>query len=629
MKKVLCFVMCFCLMLSTSFFGFIGANAQEMTDIEPTQLGTSDTYYSYSAQTKTLTVSGSGAMPNLKNNADYQPWYDFRSDGSIQNIVVEYGVTSIGNYAFYNVTASSITLPESIKTIGSYSFAYTAADTLELPFGLTSVGSYAFDGCTSLTNLSLPDTLKTIGSYAFRLCTQLESVAIPYSVTSLGSYAFSRCSKLSSLTFDNMTVEIKIGSNAFSDCPLLKSAAFPRFATLSSKAFGYASGALVSGVTMQVYESSNADIYAMNNSISTTYYDSCALKCGVKNSVSFDENNLSEVYTFTFTPDFSAAYNFYSIGEVDLMAELFDGAAKLAENNDLAENDDNFCISYDLTQGKTYTLKVHTMMSQGVGEVVVYPDEITSFSIGGAITFNARDGFRSGSTPYFPIIDSTLEELVINVVFTNGYTDKVRYVNGFFNNRTMSFNDIQGASPFTCGSNLDYIRIGDDSEPFEVVVNHSYNEEIVPYTAYDDGYTIFTCMLCGDSYIGDFVPTPAITVTGRCVLMTDTDGAYNENIPIKNISFVYDSREYRVNENGEFTFNTLESCDITLLNPYGADKIISITNADEDIDLGNIAICAYDFNRDSHINGRDLAVFKTQLEDELGKNYFVNAINFM
>ncbi len=48
--------------------------------------------WTYTESTKTLTIQGSGAIDY------YSPWYDFRTN--IQNIVIEDGVTSIGDRAF-------------------------------------------------------------------------------------------------------------------------------------------------------------------------------------------------------------------------------------------------------------------------------------------------------------------------------------------------------------------------------------------------------------------------------------------------------------------------------------------------------------------------------------------------
>ena len=78
--------------------------------------------WTYVESTNTLTISGTGAMMDYIHEDDvYQPWYWFRGD--IENIVIEEGVTTIGNYAFYNCSAvSSITISSSVTSIGEKAF---------------------------------------------------------------------------------------------------------------------------------------------------------------------------------------------------------------------------------------------------------------------------------------------------------------------------------------------------------------------------------------------------------------------------------------------------------------------------------------------------------------------------
>ena len=69
--------------------------------------------------TGTLTISGRGAMKNYSFSS--APWYSYHD--WITAVVVEDGVTAIGEFAFYRFTAlQSVTLSASVESVGSYAF---------------------------------------------------------------------------------------------------------------------------------------------------------------------------------------------------------------------------------------------------------------------------------------------------------------------------------------------------------------------------------------------------------------------------------------------------------------------------------------------------------------------------
>ena len=135
-----------------------------------------------------LTISGSGDMYDYGSSD--APWH-----GRVKSAVIAEGVTSIGEYAFYDCRSlTSVTIPDSV----------------------TSIGDDAFNGCESLTSVTIPDSVTSIGGNTFRDCISLTSVTIPDSVTSIGGCAFMDCSSLKSVTIpDSVTI---IGGSAFSDC---------------------------------------------------------------------------------------------------------------------------------------------------------------------------------------------------------------------------------------------------------------------------------------------------------------------------------------------------------------------------------------------------------------------------
>ena len=66
-----------------------------------------------------LTISGTGSMFNWQNKEEV-PWYYSRN--MIRNVIIEDGASSIGSYAFYDCSFSSITIPASVTSIGTDAF---------------------------------------------------------------------------------------------------------------------------------------------------------------------------------------------------------------------------------------------------------------------------------------------------------------------------------------------------------------------------------------------------------------------------------------------------------------------------------------------------------------------------
>ena len=211
-----------------------------------------------------LTISGTGTMENYTSAG--APW----RDAGIKTVVIENGVTSIGNYAFSNCSGlPNVTIPEGVTSIGSYAFHNCSSLTyVTIPASVTSIGEAAFNNCSSLTavyihdltawcniafsnfsanplnwaknlylnnelitDLVIPESVTSIGDFAFRGCS-ITSVTIPEGVTNIGSYAFSTCSSLTDITIpDSVT---SIGDYAFSSCTSLMDITIPDSVTCIS-----------------------------------------------------------------------------------------------------------------------------------------------------------------------------------------------------------------------------------------------------------------------------------------------------------------------------------------------------------------------------------------------------------
>lgn len=186
-------------------------------------------------------------------------------DGSGCNgsIIIQDGVTSIGNYSFMGADfLVHIRIPSTVTSIGDGAFigldrlesvvfepgsqllsigSYAFADTLEMesfsiPNGVTSIGGNAFNGAIKLTNITIPSSLTAIGDSTFQGATGLTNITIPSSVASIGISAFEGASALTSIVIPNGITEIS--ERTFYGASSLTSVGIPgTVTTIGNRAF--------------------------------------------------------------------------------------------------------------------------------------------------------------------------------------------------------------------------------------------------------------------------------------------------------------------------------------------------------------------------------------------------------
>ena len=162
--------------------------------------------WKYDTGTKTLTISGQGEMPNY----DWQgmPWVDFEE--TMTKVVIENGVTKIGDFAFYRAKELiSVKFPASgLTQIGENAFGYCQKLELSvLPEGLIRIGRSAFTDCDKLSLVTFPESLEEIGEQGFFQCRNLLSVTISAGIKKIGAAAFSGCRNLEAVTVDGRNTE--------------------------------------------------------------------------------------------------------------------------------------------------------------------------------------------------------------------------------------------------------------------------------------------------------------------------------------------------------------------------------------------------------------------------------------
>ena len=186
----------------------------------------------------TLTVSGSGDMDDfnysygtswfyLYSSEIYSnmPWSDYRT--SITDVVVEEGITRIGNCAFFGCDSlERITIPDSVTIVGFGAFyECISLESIVIPDQVTTINYQTFYGCTGLKSAVISENLTTIADYAFYGCSALESLVLPENVTSIGDYAFYDCSSLAEINIPGHVTSI--GEYAFYNCQDLEDISLP------------------------------------------------------------------------------------------------------------------------------------------------------------------------------------------------------------------------------------------------------------------------------------------------------------------------------------------------------------------------------------------------------------------
>jgi len=155
-----------------------------------------------------LYISGTGAMHNYESSGDV-PWKTLWR--YVKHIVVEEGVTTIGDRAFYNCSLlQDISLPSTLAAIGDYAFygCDESLTSITIPNKVTTIGSDAFAYCEALEEIQLPKSLKTIGNYAFGNCLALKEITLRGNDLDVGKYVFPSCDNLTTITLEAGVISV-------------------------------------------------------------------------------------------------------------------------------------------------------------------------------------------------------------------------------------------------------------------------------------------------------------------------------------------------------------------------------------------------------------------------------------
>ena len=127
---------------------------------------------------KVLTVSGTGAMTDYSETGNVAPW-GVSYGPMVETVIVEEGVTTVGDNGFHFTYAKTVSLPSTLTSIGDYAFhnVLGGLNTVVIPENVTSIGTYAFYVAERLKNVVFTGDAPTIGENAF--CNQTVNAFYP------------------------------------------------------------------------------------------------------------------------------------------------------------------------------------------------------------------------------------------------------------------------------------------------------------------------------------------------------------------------------------------------------------------------------------------------------------------
>ncbi len=458
--------------------------------------------WKYNIDTKTLTISGTGAMYDYDTNRPSWEEHYFK----MQNIVINKGVTTIGAYAFRAYPSlKSVEIPYGISTIGESAFASTAIVDLIIPDSVTAIGDYAFSESaltgvvvfgegikiigkeafdnTCLTKVKIPDSVTTIGDGAFFGCNRLTEVIIGDGCTNIGANAFAECDDISILTLgDNIST---IGVNAFLRCENISEVRIDElydwckisFTNAFSNPLCYADFLIVNGTS----------ITSLNIPYNITQITDYAFY-GYKNLRDVTINNPIIIgnYAFSNCPALLEAtiggegttIGNYAFSNCPALLEATIGGEGTTIGYYAFECCDNL-LNINICNGVTrvnegafYWCK--NLLTASINKSVKAIEECAF-----ARCWNISDVFYSGS-------EDEWNKICFGIS------------NDYLLNAIIHFNstDTELEPDNSCDK-----------------LGHSYNAVVTEPNYTEDGYTTYTCMACGDSYISDYTSKTALSFT--------------------------------------------------------------------------------------------------------------------
>ena len=208
MKRIICSA--FVLVLLLSACTTPGAEVIPTPEPTPTEEATPTVMpepaavtWSFDEDTKTLTFSGEGSLPD--GVEDPVAWNELHFEWEAladvaEALVFEEGIIRIPGSAFYGFShVTEVRLPSTMQIIEPWAFSGCAFEEIDLPEGLEELGEGAFASCGNLLRCEIPASVLRLPNHLFWECRKLETVTLHEGLYSIGPECFGACDKLERL----------------------------------------------------------------------------------------------------------------------------------------------------------------------------------------------------------------------------------------------------------------------------------------------------------------------------------------------------------------------------------------------------------------------------------------------